>query len=208
MLGPLLAMPSGQGLNMTFLAILKVNRANWLLVLEKNWSCGKMFLLLTRYHYWLGNISDKVGKNQVMKFITVHKVDIKDAYPLVNEDWYGKPPCSWLNSCNHSYQGGSRCGFWDPQPPGGEPICGAPASHGLYVCRLRHTREGDAEIQALCAALDTSVLRGGKAPQGLKLNLHLSDLWIFHGFGWHRWLFFLGFWLTVDIRSWHKLTWV
>lgn len=58
----------------------------------------------------------------------------------------------------------------------GEPICGAPASHGLYVCRLRHTREGDAEIQALCAALDTSVLRGGKAPQGLKLNLHLSDV--------------------------------
>ena len=34
MLGPLLAMPSGQGLNMTILAILKVNRANWLLVLE------------------------------------------------------------------------------------------------------------------------------------------------------------------------------
>ena len=57
MLGPLLAMPSGQGLNMTLLAILKVNRANWLLVLEKNWSCGKMFLLLTRYHYWSDNIT-------------------------------------------------------------------------------------------------------------------------------------------------------
>ena len=57
MLGPLLAMPSGQGLNMTLLAILKVNRANWLLVLEKNWSCGKMFLLLTRYHYWSDNIN-------------------------------------------------------------------------------------------------------------------------------------------------------
>ena len=56
MLGPLLAMPRGQGLNMTLLAILKVNGANWLLVLEKNWSCGKMFLLLTRYHYWLDNI--------------------------------------------------------------------------------------------------------------------------------------------------------
>ena len=56
MLGPLLAMPSGQGLNMTLLAILKVNRANWLLVLEKNWSCGKMFLLLTRYHDWSDNI--------------------------------------------------------------------------------------------------------------------------------------------------------
>ena len=57
-LGPLLAMPSGQGLNMTLLAILKVDGANWLLVLEKNWSCGKMFLLLTRYHYWLDNIID------------------------------------------------------------------------------------------------------------------------------------------------------
>ena len=57
MLCPLLAMPSGQGLNMTLLAILKVNGANWLLVWEKNWSCGKMFLLLTRYHYWLDNIS-------------------------------------------------------------------------------------------------------------------------------------------------------
>ena len=56
MLGPLLAMPSGQGLNMILLAILKVNRANWLLVLEKNWSCGKMFILLTRYHYWSDNI--------------------------------------------------------------------------------------------------------------------------------------------------------
>ena len=64
MLGPLLAMPSGQGLNMTLLAILKVNGANWLLVLEKNWSCGKMFLLLTRYHYWLDNISTSPYINQ------------------------------------------------------------------------------------------------------------------------------------------------
>ena len=44
-------------LYLTLLAILKVNGANWLLVLEKNWSCEKMFLLLTRYHYWLDNIS-------------------------------------------------------------------------------------------------------------------------------------------------------
>ena len=61
MLGPLLAMPSGQGLNTTLLAILKVNGTNWLLVLERNWSCGKMFLLLTRYHYWLDNIT--CGRN-------------------------------------------------------------------------------------------------------------------------------------------------
>ena len=55
--GPLLAMPSGQGLNMTLLAILKVNGANWLLVLEKNWSCGKKttidkISLLSRQHYY------------------------------------------------------------------------------------------------------------------------------------------------------------
>ncbi|CAE7906607.1 unnamed protein product [Symbiodinium sp. KB8] len=58
----------------------------------------------------------------------------------------------------------------------GEPVAGAPAGHGLYVCRLRHTREGDAEVQALCAALDTSVLRSGRVPEGLTLNLHLSDV--------------------------------
>ena len=43
MLGPLLAMPSGQGLNMTLLAILKVNGANWLLVLEKIGVAEKCF---------------------------------------------------------------------------------------------------------------------------------------------------------------------
>ena len=35
-------MPSGQGLNMTLVAILKVNGANWLLVLEKKWSWKKV----------------------------------------------------------------------------------------------------------------------------------------------------------------------
>ena len=44
-------------LYLTLLAILKVNGANLLLVLEENWSCGKMFLLLTKYHYWLDNIT-------------------------------------------------------------------------------------------------------------------------------------------------------
>ena len=58
MLGPLLAMPSGQGLNMTLLAILKVNRANWLLVLEiklelrKNVSTIDKISLLVRQHYY------------------------------------------------------------------------------------------------------------------------------------------------------------
>ena len=57
MLGPLLAMPSGQGLNMTILAILKVNRTNWLLVLEiklelrKNVSTIDKISLLVRQHY-------------------------------------------------------------------------------------------------------------------------------------------------------------
>merc|ERR1719221_1855385 len=51
-----------------------------------------------------------------------------------------------------------------------------PDRHRLYVCRLRHPREGDAEIQALCAALGTSVLQVGRAPPGLALNLHLSDV--------------------------------
>ena len=57
MLGPLLAMPSGQGLNMTLLAILKVNRANWLLVLEiklelrKKVSTIDKISLLVRQHY-------------------------------------------------------------------------------------------------------------------------------------------------------------
>ena len=56
MLGPLLAMPSGQGLNMTILPILKVNRANWLLVLEiklelrKNVSTIDKISLLVRQH--------------------------------------------------------------------------------------------------------------------------------------------------------------
>ena len=43
MLGPLLAMPSGQGLNMTLLAILKVNRANYFWYWRKNWSWEKSF---------------------------------------------------------------------------------------------------------------------------------------------------------------------
>ena len=63
MLGPLLAMPSGQGLNMTILAILKVNRANWLLVLEiklelrKNVSTIDKISLLAGQHYIYISIS-------------------------------------------------------------------------------------------------------------------------------------------------------
>lgn len=58
----------------------------------------------------------------------------------------------------------------------GEPKDGGPDQYGLTVCRLRHPRDGDAEIQALCAALGTTALRGKRTPQGLHLNLHLSDV--------------------------------
>ena len=46
MLGPLLAMPSGQGLSMTLLAILKVNGANWLSIGDKTGVAEKSF------YYW------------------------------------------------------------------------------------------------------------------------------------------------------------
>jgi len=60
----------------------------------------------------------------------------------------------------------------------GAPQDGGPSQHGLVVCRLRHPRDGDAEVQALCAALGTSLLRRGPGalPNGLALNLHLSDV--------------------------------
>jgi len=58
----------------------------------------------------------------------------------------------------------------------GVPSDGGPSAHNLIVCRLRHPRDGDAEIQALCAALGTSALRCGRAPKGLALHLHLSDV--------------------------------
>ena len=58
--------------------------ANWLLVLEKNWSCGKMFLLLTRYHYWLDNIMSYplVNKHSYWKF-AIEIVDL----PITNGDF-------------------------------------------------------------------------------------------------------------------------
>ena len=65
----------------------------------------------------------------------------------------------------------------------GLPMAGeGPEAHGLVVCRLRHPREGDAEVQALCAAMSTSVLgrgepgRARRPPVGLQLHLHLSDV--------------------------------
>ena len=43
--------------DLTLLAILKVNGANWLLALEIKLELRKKFLLLTRYHYWSDNIT-------------------------------------------------------------------------------------------------------------------------------------------------------
>lgn len=88
---------------------------------------------------------------------------------------FHRAQCAW--------QLGMRCGnsaasdaLADGVFESGEPTDGGPEQYGLVVCRLRHPREGDAEIQALCAALRTSVMRGRAAPPGVALNLHLSDV--------------------------------
>ncbi|CAJ1355768.1 unnamed protein product [Effrenium voratum] len=89
----------------------------------------------------------------------------------VSRSIFHRAQCAWQLGIQGDADGALADGLFES----GEPIAGAPAGHGLYVCRLRHTREGDAEIQALCAALGTSALRSGRG-QGLKLNLHLSDV--------------------------------
>ena len=90
----------------------------------------------------------------------------------VSRSLFHRAQCVWQLGLRGDLDGSLADGLFES----GEPVAGAPASHGLYVCRLRHTREGDAEVQALCAALDTSILRSGRAPEGLALNLHLSDV--------------------------------
>ena len=88
----------------------------------------------------------------------------------VSRSLFHRAQCAWQLSL------GEESSLADGLFESGEPVAGAPAGHGLFVCRLRHTREGDAEVQALCAALDTSILRSGRSPPGLSLNLHLSDV--------------------------------
>ena len=90
----------------------------------------------------------------------------------VSRSLFHRAQCAWQLGLQSESSDALADGLFES----GEPVAGAPASHGLYVCRLRHTREGDAEVQALCAALDTSVLRSGRSPPGLVLNLHLSDV--------------------------------
>lgn len=102
-------------------------------------------------------------------------LDFRDEEALkdpVSRSIFHRAKCVWQLGIDSEKDGALADGLFES----GEPVCGAPAGHGLYVCRLRHTREGDAEIQALCAALDTSILRSGRVPEGLKLNLHLSDV--------------------------------
>eukprot|EP00929_Paragymnodinium_shiwhaense_P084985 TRINITY_DN45478_c0_g1_i1.p1 TRINITY_DN45478_c0_g1~~TRINITY_DN45478_c0_g1_i1.p1 ORF type:complete len:789 (-),score=159.11 TRINITY_DN45478_c0_g1_i1:203-2539(-) len=89
---------------------------------------------------------------------------------------FHRAQCAWQLGMHSGQQGSTTEALADGIFESGAPIDGGPEPHGLYVCRLRHPREGDAEVQALCAALKTSALRSGRAPPGLRLNLHLSDL--------------------------------
>ncbi|CAK0850782.1 unnamed protein product [Prorocentrum cordatum] len=85
---------------------------------------------------------------------------------------FHRAQCAWQLGCGES-AGALADGVFES----GEPDeSGGPDRVGLVTCRLRHSREGDAEVRALCAAMGTSVLRGGCAPCGLRLNLHLSDV--------------------------------
>ncbi|CAK9097211.1 unnamed protein product [Durusdinium trenchii] len=81
----------------------------------------------------------------------------------VSRSIFHRAQCVWQLGIQGDTDGALADGLFES----GEPVAGAPAGHGLYVCRLRHTREGDAEIQALCAALDTSVMRSGRVPEGV-----------------------------------------
>eukprot|EP00747_Dinoflagellata_sp_TGD_P022056 gnl/TRDRNA2_/TRDRNA2_128875_c2_seq1.p1 gnl/TRDRNA2_/TRDRNA2_128875_c2~~gnl/TRDRNA2_/TRDRNA2_128875_c2_seq1.p1 ORF type:complete len:317 (-),score=42.75 gnl/TRDRNA2_/TRDRNA2_128875_c2_seq1:57-1007(-) len=86
---------------------------------------------------------------------------------------FHRAQCVWQLGIHGDVGGALADGIFES----GQPTEGShPDLHGLHVCRLRHPREGDAEVQALCAALGTSVLRGGRCPPGLALHLHLSEV--------------------------------
>mmetsp|Transcript_163806 Transcript_163806/g.525348 ORF Transcript_163806/g.525348 Transcript_163806/m.525348 type:complete len:1129 (+) Transcript_163806:75-3461(+) len=90
----------------------------------------------------------------------------------VSRSIFHRAQCAWQLGLEGDASGALADGVFES----GEPKHGGPEQHGLTVVRLRHPREGDAEVQALCAALGTSVLRGGRAPPGMMLQLHLSDV--------------------------------
>ena len=123
MLGPLLAMPSGQGLNMTVLAILKVNGANWLLVLEiklelrTNVSSIDKISLLVRQHYiqpyprWWSTSLDMFGWSLAM-FLAFLRASFSQRRRSVPH----RPPTP-----------GVPTGVWAPDLPRCGPRCGVPA---------------------------------------------------------------------------------
>ena len=123
MLGPLLAMPSGQGQNMSFLAILKVNLANWLLVLEKKLELGKKFLLLTRYHYWLDNII-RLCIHSYSMIIVWQRIVIGCRGSMNNDDpgfrccTTGAPKVCWVGWSLSGHRGQMGTSFqWEFQDP-------------------------------------------------------------------------------------------
>lgn len=85
---------------------------------------------------------------------------------------FHRAQCAWQLGMHGDDTGALADGIFES----GEPTDGGPSKHNLVVCRLRHPREGDAEIQALCAAMNTSIFKRGQLPRGLVLNLHLSDV--------------------------------
>jgi len=84
---------------------------------------------------------------------------------------FHRAQCAWRLGVLGSEGGDLADGVFES----GEPVGHGPSFYNLIVCRLRHPREGDAEIQALCAALGTTALSSGKV-KGLSLHLHLSDV--------------------------------
>lgn len=89
---------------------------------------------------------------------------------------FHRAQCVWRLGMKGDPDGSLADGLFES----GEPVAGkGPEQFGLTVCHLRHPREGDAEISALCSALSTSMLQcgqGRKPPAGLELSLHLSDV--------------------------------
>eukprot|EP00971_Amphidinium_carterae_P198316 3936129-Amphidinium_carterae.1 len=87
---------------------------------------------------------------------------------------FHRAQCAWALRATDSQSSDLADGVFESGAP---PVGQGPDAHGLTVCRLRHPREGDAEVQALCAALSTSVFRGkSNRLSGFKLNLHLSEV--------------------------------
>lgn len=110
------------------------------------------------------------GRKQILDF----RANVARTDPT-SRTIFHRAQCAWQLSIRGNHSGGEALadGIFESGEPTAE---GHPDNHHLVVCRLRHPREGDAEVRALCAAMGTSVLKGGRCPPGLVLNLHLSDV--------------------------------